>query len=200
MPLLYIFWLLHQTTTPSSAISLQICCISFDSYIKPQLNNNTTYCWVGCISFDSYIKPQLPRKGCLGTLCCISFDSYIKPQLPRSRQESVKVVYLLTPTSNHNIIPHFLSCIVLYIFWLLHQTTTTERIVFKNILLYIFWLLHQTTTFLVGLSMVIKLYIFWLLHQTTTLRLQSVYVFRCISFDSYIKPQPIDLKTLISSA
>ena len=55
-----------------------------------------------CISFDSYIKPQLhylhdaPRTG------CISFDSYIKPQLWSLSSPARYVVYLLIPTSNHN--------------------------------------------------------------------------------------------------
>ena len=80
---LYIFWLLHQTTTPSSAISLQICCISFDSYIKPQLASS---------------------------LCCAEI-----------------VVYLLTPTSNHNYVCCVAFLVPLYIFWLLHQTTTGLR-------------------------------------------------------------------------
>ena len=36
-----------------------------------------------CISFDSYIKPQLTAKDYLTALSCISFDSYIKPQLEK---------------------------------------------------------------------------------------------------------------------
>ena len=35
--LLYIFWFLHQTTTIRKLKIKVICCISFDSYIKPQL-------------------------------------------------------------------------------------------------------------------------------------------------------------------
>ena len=103
--MLYIFWLLHQTTTIVFGFHLSFSCISFDSYIKPQHN--------------VYYK---------------SFG---------------KVVYLLTPTSNHN-------------------STFAETF---NTTLYIFWLLHQTTT---GYCMLLS-------------------VFRCISFDSYIKPQPLSL-------
>ncbi len=38
---------------------------------------------------------------------CISFDSYIKPQLADERAIDLLVVYLLTPTSNHNSHPRF---------------------------------------------------------------------------------------------
>ena len=34
---------------------------------------------------------------------CISFDSYIKPQLLLNLNFSLSVVYLLIPTSNHNV-------------------------------------------------------------------------------------------------
>ena len=57
-PTLYILWFLHQTTTLSSMPWAIKCCISFDSYIKPQLipfRYHNVWC---CISFDSYIKPQ----------------------------------------------------------------------------------------------------------------------------------------------
>ena len=56
--LLYIFWFLHQTTTILSDTFFNFCCISFDSYIKPQLFVHVLRAWEGCISFDSYIKPQ----------------------------------------------------------------------------------------------------------------------------------------------
>ena len=57
---------------------------------------------VCCISFDSYIKPQ-PRYAEWKTARgCISFDSYIKPQLTLTYSDEFVVVYLLIPTSNHN--------------------------------------------------------------------------------------------------
>ena len=37
-------------------------------------------------------------------LRCISFDSYIKPQQGNHNSRSPHVVYLLIPTSNHNIV------------------------------------------------------------------------------------------------
>ena len=39
-------------------INTRSCCISFDSYIKPQLLARLHQSPLGCISFDSYIKPQ----------------------------------------------------------------------------------------------------------------------------------------------
>ena len=165
--LLYIFWLLHQTTTSFGLCSYRYCCISFDSYIKPQhwswlklwwivvylltptsnhnlnllitlksrlyifwlLHQTTTIAsskpWqICCISFDSYIKPQLERATIERFLSCISFDSYIKPQQSHYLGYSQSVVYLLTPTSNHNATFICLATNKLYIFWLLHQTTT----------------------------------------------------------------------------
>ena len=99
---LYIFWFLHQTTTPASD-SCQI---------------------TGCISFDSYIKPQLFVVRHSDILGCISFDSYIKPQREGVQVYRPLVVYLLIPTSNHNVLVFFIWCKGLYIFWFLHQTTT----------------------------------------------------------------------------
>ena len=144
--LLYIFWFLHQTTTlQSSRTSSQRCisfdsyikpqrpplpwrlpprCISFDSYIKPQRRLHCSHHRTSCISFDSYIKPQLHSQSVgIGT-GCISFDSYIKPQLITESMWRTIVVYLLIPTSNHNILWNCAKFAQLYIFWFLHQTTT----------------------------------------------------------------------------
>ena len=99
---LYIFWILHQTTTYLLSYGNFICCISFESYIKPQRSPpNTPRCF-RCISFESYIKPQLMA-------CLIILH---------------QVVYLLNPTSNHNFIRLYRMYSLLYIFWILHQTTT----------------------------------------------------------------------------
>ena len=209
---LYIFWFLHQTTTNTMKNTSLFGCISFDSYIKPQLlhklyfyfivvylliptsNHNllivrqkckqlyifwflhqTTTLWFispqsfSCISFDSYIKPQPWCYSCWLPFGCISFDSYIKPQLWWVFFASLAVVYLLIPTSNHNLKSLLYAVHQLYIFWFLHQTTTTVLPLSVAIRLYIFWFLHQTTTPLIGLCEHYVLYIFWFLHQTTTL-------------------------------
>ena len=84
-------------------------CISFDSYIKPQLCLVSRKLDACCISFDSYIKPQ--RLADVRPLRhgCISFDSYIKPQHCSNTPIVSNVVYLLIPTSNHNMQPARLS-------------------------------------------------------------------------------------------
>ena len=121
---LYIFWFLYQTTTTGYLILNYICCISFDSYIKPQRSVHRLCQMPCCISFDSYIKPQLYFLWGVPCQSCISFDSYIKPQPIISPWIGWAVVYLLIPTSNHNQERFDLGAVVLYIFWFLHQTTT----------------------------------------------------------------------------
>ena len=144
---LYIFWFLHQTTT---------------RLIEAKKNNS-------CISFDSYIKPQLKKKTYISSFRCISFDSYIKPQPAFPSCLTLVVVYLLIPTSNHNLRYSLINTILLYIFWFLHQTTTSINPPNCQRLLYIFWFLHQTTTHKRIRATQRWLYIFWFLHQTTTL-------------------------------
>ena len=166
--MLYIFWFLHQTTTTLSAPPRSL----------------------GCISFDSYIKPQRYQSG-------ISYWA---------------VVYLLIPTSNHNNadfgLPHFR----LYIFWFLHQTTTSAlyEVTAHSCISFDSYIKPQLKDFdSVGDCVVYlliptsnhnfdrkeeeerKLYIFWFLHQTTTFLFLALALFCCISFDSYIKPQPL---------
>ena len=102
---------------------------------------------------------------------------------------------------------------LLYIFWLLHQTTTwsgawggTRKVVYlliptSNHNKYNFW---QKTSYVVYLliptsnhnltihfTFSLVLYIFWFLHQATTHIATAVNREGCISFDSYIKPQQI---------
>ena len=86
-----------------TTVRLFLCgCISFDSYIKPQLSMRPIESRAGCISFDSYIKPQPIETQEITPIRCISFDSYIKPQLSINDSATGLVVYLLIPTSNHN--------------------------------------------------------------------------------------------------
>ena len=150
---LYIFWFLHQTTTRSQCSSWW-CLL----YIFWFLHQTTTLLPLvlgsrRCISFDSYIKPQLLHLLLISVSSCISFDSYIKPQLSALNWAQENVVYLLIPTSNHNYRGCGYAYAGLYIFWFLHQTTTSST-----------WLCSR-----------------WC----------------CISFDSYIKPQPIEYNILI---
>ena len=78
-------------------------CISFVSYIKPQPSFSRFRQQLRCISFVSYIKPQ-PFIVCVYlTAGCISFVSYIKPQPRTELYCRCAVVYLSFPTSNHNL-------------------------------------------------------------------------------------------------
>ena len=165
--MLYIFWFLHQTTTTNLCNRKTPCCISFDSYIKPQLYHCSVPSACSCISFDSYIKPQQMVKRNDGKISCISFDSYIKPQLSTPHTYSVYVVYLLIPTSNHN---------------------SFKEGTYRHFVVY---LLIPTSNHNAQQPWVppYELYIFWFLHQTTTYESSCLSSERCISFDSYIKPQ-----------
>ena len=99
---MYIFWFLHQTTTLISCRKLLIGCISFDSYIKPQL-----------ALYHLYLK------NVVYLLIPTSNHNFNNLQIL-----STLVVYLLIPTSNHNArFFAYVKC-PLYIFWFLHQTTT----------------------------------------------------------------------------
>ena len=198
-PLLYIFWILHQTTTAMLPSPTRERCISFESYIKPQ-----------------------PTCCCnLATVCCISFESYIKPQLYGIGDMISSVVYLLNPTSNHNLSLGVFSCSMLYIFWILHQTTTSlmpstawrRCISFESYIkpqplsptcsiLCVVYLLNPTSNHNAAPSFnnETTLYIFWILHQTTTCRVADPPKLCCISFESYIKPQLFHLLVRICSS
>ena len=122
-------------------------CISFDSYIKPQQVMRFSCLAVSCISFDSYIKPQLVVLRDIISVCCISFDSYIKPQPVFNSWRLALVVYLLIPTSNHNLVR--IISVLPFVVYLLIPTSNHnyEVTIIQSSLLYIFWFLHQTTTY-----------------------------------------------------
>ena len=113
---LYIFWLLHQTTTCESTVAIVLCCISFDSYIKPQPSAAQTFFAESCISFDSYIKPQQ-----LFVLVFVLRVVYLLTPTSNHNCDTflsnlLSVVYLLTPTSNHNYThKHLQKCRVVYL-------------------------------------------------------------------------------------
>ena len=129
--LLYIFWFLHQTTTSNSLLIRRKRCISFDSYIKPQLQEVSREICASCISFDSYIKPQLWNLANEKYWSCISFDSYIKPQLGYINTDLDTVVYLLIPTSNHN--SRGVARIVTIVVYLLIPTSNHNRLGLNNL-------------------------------------------------------------------
>ena len=129
--LLYIFWFLHQTTTTIRNSLISCGCISFDSYIKPQPylhkqaafsvvyllipTSNHNIRWAISIAIMLYIfwflhQTTTVRSVNISWYSCISFDSYIKPQLASDKKHQDIVVYLLIPTSNHNLMACDTSC------------------------------------------------------------------------------------------
>ena len=189
---LYIFWFLHQTTTRFQPYQYLFCCISFDSYIKPQRMTLILLIKFGCISFDSYIKPQLNSIISHNKCGCISFDSYIKPQQKKTRiQEQYGCISFdsyIKPQLNRGQMQKNDGCIsfdsyikpqrllgvfyyVLVVYLLIPTSNHNHQVVNTSIYtLYIFWFLHQTTTLESVKAEIDKLYIFWFLHQTTTAR------------------------------
>ena len=188
MTKLYIFWFLHQTTTRLHSKRNEASCISFDSYIKPQRSGNSVFVirvvylliptsnhnhYHTCSPYEElYIFWFLHQTTTITTwnnilLCCISFDSYIKPQQINYMVIAKVVVYLLIPTSNHNVsIPQSRQISVVYL--LIPTSNHNVR-----------WITYSAR----------RLYIFWFLHQTTTDNFKVFVDYGCISFDSYIKPQ-----------
>ena len=166
-----------------------LCCISYYSYIKPQHWSRYHPRPRSCISYYSYIKPQPQRSIGARGLGCISYYSYIKPQRYGEALQLSLVVYRTIPTSNHNSKLPTTVCTSLYIVLFLHQTTTWLQDKQNTLRLYIVLFLHQTTTTARWWSRSIALYIVLFLHQTTTLPNLNVSSLCCISYYSYIKPQ-----------
>ena len=174
---LYIFWILHQTTTLGSLQILFACCISFESYIKPQ--------------------PTCQRIR-MGTVVYL-LNPTSNHNAPYLLYPPSLVVYLLNPTSNHNLSDSV--TLLGFVVYLLNPTSNHNKRLSRYFsgTLYIFWILHQTTTeSLVGdkrrSCISFESYIKPQPWSVLCYRVDS-----CISFESYIKPQPIDLKVLISS-
>ena len=186
---LFISWFLHQTTTTEDLDNQIVCCLSLDSYIKPQPWYVVGGSNIGCLSLDSYIKPQPRHAPSPVAVCCLSLDSYIKPQRTTLCVGCFAVVYLLIPTSNHNVEVEIHLAPMLFISWFLHQTTTIAGPIAAAVVLFISWFLHQTTTRYHDMTGKAQLFISWFLHQTTTQRPWCPPPDRCLSLDSYIKPQ-----------
>ena len=189
--MLYIVLFLHQTTTVVACSCGVSGCISYYSYIKPQLFDDRRFLSYSCISYYSYIKPQLIDLLVVFLICCISYYSYIKPQLDVMKFYKKYVVYRTIPTSNHNRCFVAVCAYQLYIVLFLHQTTTTLSVRFSFVKLYIVLFLHQTTTDEVYDILHRQLYIVLFLHQTTTRISRRNLPVSCISYYSYIKPQPL---------
>ena len=149
---LYIVLFLHQTTTYRSCWS-----VWYSLYIVLFLHQTTTLVYLSknlicCISYYSYIKPQLTFSVITVQISCISYYSYIKPQLEGWMVIILLVVYRTIPTSNHNLISKRIPVYKLYIVLFLHQTTTGRAEWFINRKLYIVLFLHQTTTYNVDIA------------------------------------------------
>ena len=142
--------------------------------------------------FMSYIKPQLTHTECGISRSCISYYSYIKPQLVEISIGVCLVVYRTIPTSNHNLFLMRFFCIEV-----VYRTIPTSNhncmvVPISIIALYIVLFLHQTTTYGNTTTTTTGLYIVLFLHQTTTSNEFSFERLCCISYYSYIKPQPAE--------
>ncbi len=186
---LFIFLFLHQTTTRATYTAKSWGCLSFYSYIKPQLVVAVANPDRRCLSFYSYIKPQPSGTWGLVNNCCLSFYSYIKPQPSKEQLTTHTVVYLSIPTSNHNTKTECLYVATVVYLSIPTSNHNKERWHTRYQELFIFLFLHQTTTWHIYLNFRSWLFIFLFLHQTTTIVLSSAGTSGCLSFYSYIKPQ-----------
>ena len=166
--MLYIVLFLHQTTTSFADCCIYSCCISYYSYIKPQLLWTTSNIVRCCISYYSYIKPQLnDKQGAEGEVVYRTIPTS-NHNISFAHKQVSFVVYRTIPTSNHNSIRVSAAPLLLYIVLFLHQTTTGFWGTFSCSALYIVLFLHQTTTCVLGVIHHGWLYIVLFLHQTTT--------------------------------
>ena len=208
---LYIFWFLHQTTTDASTSK-----ILQRLYIFWFLHQTTTSTWLlahGCTLYIFWFLHQTTTetidmkdaKGlyifwflhqtttvfAMSSFCpsCISFDSYIKPQLVGMFNTKHRVVYLLIPTSNHNLMTSIID--LENVVYLLIPTSNHNLLWFFDFWSKVVYLLIPTSNHnsRCVCHLLAMLYIFWFLHQTTTESRRIHTLSCCISFDSYIKPQ-----------
>ena len=164
-------------------------CISYYSYIKPQLLLLVAVFIPSCISYYSYIKPQLYPPLKRHTNGCISYYSYIKPQLTPSIFANCDVVYRTIPTSNHNTAG--LSLSPLPVVYRTIPTSNHNGVLWRRYCMDVVYRTiptsnHNHEVFSLYLD---GLYIVLFLHQTTTVVSTSENSVRCISYYSYIKPQ-----------
>ena len=213
--LLYIVLFLHQTTTLWVCFYLAMCCISYYSYIKPQPDRCLGGPLPRCISYYSYIKPQRCAEPSVyvrvvyRTIPTSNHNSKLKQEtrywvvyrtIPTSNHNYLKygyfiifVVYRTIPTSNHNK-KWQLSLIA----WVVYRTIPTSNHNLSFALVFFSSVVYRTiptsnhNTLLLRWSMPM-LYIVLFLHQTTTSPQNLNSKLSCISYYSYIKPQPIML-------
>ena len=110
-----------------------------------------------------------------------------------------QVVYLLIPTSNHNFISSLSSSSeVVYLLIPTSNHNLGSFLIFGMSVVYLLIPTSNHNLFTLY-SLIFSLYIFWFLHQTTTTQEIPLIWIRCISFDSYIKPQPSRNKVIFLS-
>ena len=145
--MLYIVLFLHQTTTPSQAECLDQCCISYYSYIKPQLylhligcrtvvyrtiptsNHNVRVYLCVCARV---VYRTIPTSNHNESILRTNKTAVVYRTIPTSNHNlgtvamtTWRVVYRTIPTSNHNCQPPMSQKCMLYIVLFLHQTTTS---------------------------------------------------------------------------
>ena len=188
---LYIFWFLHQTTTHDLYYRFGKCCISFDSYIKPQL-------CIDAAIMVLVVYLLIPTSNHNSGVISIVLSKVVYLLIPTSNHnqsvsshEHLIVVYLLIPTSNHNYYLGFLR--EQRVVYLLIPTSNHNFFLLLSLVKNVVYLLIPTSNhnMMAEYNSIIQLYIFWFLHQTTTAVMLLITLIRCISFDSYIKPQPV---------
>ena len=206
----------------------------FMSYIKPQLIITTARCQLSYISYYSYIKPQLTEDMLSDSLSCISYYSYIKPQpglnpafalsvvyhtiptsnhnLPSLSLANDEVVYHTIPTSNHNIVPlaniatsvvyHTIptsnhnyeslsdDCQVVVYHTIPTSNHNTMTVYIHDYMLYIILFLHQTTTWILCGRVAKRCISYYSYIKPQPVRVIGIAIMSCISYYSYIKPQP----------
>ena len=189
---------------------MQLRCISFIFYIKPQLcSQQLRQPAVVYLSFSTSNHNGRKRRAPAPRVVYLSFSTsnhnYFAGVL-----RICWVVYLSFSTSNHNFRVEFLRITALYIFHFLHQTTTASARAASGLccISFIFYIKPQHIRDYSHFLLVVylsfstsnhnerealiedyKLYIFHFLHQTTTQRTLLNAYNRCISFIFYIKPQ-----------
>ena len=209
--MLYIVLFLHQTTTAIESGFCKTGCISYYSYIKPQLRDGYRIHQQGCISYYSYIKPQHWKNQSFGSSGCISYYSYIKPQQilisKRITLSCISYYSYIKPQQEIETLTDGTSCISYYSYikpqpaigagaglLVVYRTIPTSN---HNVLLnwytkhFVVYRTIPTSNHNVLLLVAggVVLYIVLFLHQTTTNFPDSLFFQSCISYYSYIKPQ-----------
>ena len=187
---LYIFWFLHQTTTSFGSQPQPSRCISFDSYIKPQLSHRLYIASVVVYlliptSNHNYMNRLIKLNGLYifwflhqtttelepitWSVSCISFDSYIKPQPAgciRWKSRSCISFDSYIKPQRLCCAPSLRRCCISFDSYIKPQLMSWSITIICVVYLLIPTSNHNDCATLLHTDV---LYIFWFLHQTTTL-------------------------------